>query len=156
METFYKVFDSIISAWINLIVRDGGLEEQYESLNIKGYTDTIFALKTALQIRREHRQRTHVLFVDLVKAFDTINHEFLMKVLTKYGMSKTLVDIITWIYVGFELQLSVGSTEKKIPYTIGVHQEDNLAPILFNLFFQAAVKSFGVLWERTITTPEFH
>ena len=63
----------------------------------------IFVLKTALQSRREHRKSTHVLFVDLIKAFHTINHDFLMQVLTKYGMPKPLVDIITCMYAGFEL-----------------------------------------------------
>ena len=76
-----------------------------------------------------------MLFVDIVKAFDTINHESLMQVITKYMIPKTLIDVITHIYSGFELQCSIDSIEKRIPYTIRVHQGNNLAPILFNLFF---------------------
>ena len=92
-----------------------------------------------------------MLFVDLVKTFDTTNHELLMKVLTKHGM---LMDVIPRMYAGLELQFYIGSTEKIVPYTIGNH--GNITPIHFNLFFRDAVESLGVLWERSIPTPEFH
>jgi hypothetical protein len=44
-----------------------------------------------LQMRREHHLATHVLFVDLVKAFDTANHELLLELLRKYGAPEDLV-----------------------------------------------------------------
>ena len=81
LETTYKILASIIAFRINPIVRDEGMEEQCGSLNSKGCPDALFSLKTALQTRREHGLSTHVLFVDLVKAFDTVNHSFLLLVL---------------------------------------------------------------------------
>jgi len=47
----------------------------------KGCADATFSLKTALQVLREHNQESHVLFVDLVKAYDSVNRELLWKVL---------------------------------------------------------------------------
>ena len=70
---------------MNPIVRDFGLKEQCGSLNSKGCQDALISLKTALQTRREHNMSTNVLFVNLVKAFDMVNHEFLFKVLHKYN-----------------------------------------------------------------------
>jgi len=69
-----------LTSIINPIIRDEGMEEQCGSLNLKGCQDALFSLKTALQTRREHGLSTHVLFVDLVKAFDTVNHSFLLLV----------------------------------------------------------------------------
>ena len=128
---------------MNPIVQDFGLKEQCGSLNSKGCQDALISLKTALQIRREHKMPTDVLFVDLVKAFDTVNHKFLYKVLHKYGYPTHFINIIRWMYLNFELTFSVGKTKLKIPYTIGVHQGDNLAPILFNIFFQAAIDTLS-------------
>ena len=132
------------------------MEEQRGSLNSKGYQDVLFFLKTASQTRREHGLSTHVLFVDLVKAFDTVNHSFLLLVLKKYGMPIELVSVIDRMYQDLKLTFNVGSAESTIPYTIGVHQGDNLAPILFNLIFQAAVESLAATWENkhSITTPK--
>ena len=72
-------------------------------------------------------------------------------------MPDELVSVIDRMYQDFELTFSVGEATSSIPYTIGVHQCDNLAPILFNHFFQAAVESLAATWESDhfITTPKF-
>eukprot|EP00957_Ditylum_brightwellii_P024476 1847371-Ditylum_brightwellii.AAC.1 len=70
LETSYKVLASIIAHRINPVIKDTGLETQCGSLNSKGFPDANFSLGSALQIRREYGIATHVLFVDLVKAFD--------------------------------------------------------------------------------------
>eukprot|EP00957_Ditylum_brightwellii_P126846 9669230-Ditylum_brightwellii.AAC.1 len=40
------------------------------------------------------------------------------------------------MYCGFALKFTVGASTKEILYTIGVHQGDNLAPLLFNIIFK--------------------
>jgi len=60
------------------------------------------------------------------------------------------------MYEDFYLIFTVGEAEERIPYTIGVHQGDNLAPLLFLLFFQAAIDSLKKEWEKEqIKCPEF-
>ena len=72
-------------------------------------------------------------------------------------MPVELVSVIDRMYQDFKLTFSVGSAESAIPYTIGVHQGDNLTPILFSLFFQAAVESLPATWENehSINIPKF-
>jgi hypothetical protein len=61
------------------------------------------------------------------------------------------------MYENFFLLFSIGDAEEKIPYSIGVHQGDNLAPLLFLLFFQATIDSLKKKWEsEQIKCPEFH
>ena len=147
---------SVLAHRINPLVRDHGLESQCGSLNSKGCPDALFAIKSALQIRREHNLETHVLFVDLVKTFDTVNHGFLLKVLQKFGIPGATVDVIRWMYQDFQLVFSVGKTTELILYSIGVQQGDNLAPLLFNLFFQAALESLEPVWtENNLPVPQF-
>ena len=74
----YKILASIVAFCINPIVRVKGMEEQCESLNSKGCQYALFLLKTASQTIREHGLGAHVLFVDLVKTFDTVSHNFLI------------------------------------------------------------------------------
>eukprot|EP00957_Ditylum_brightwellii_P110432 8421878-Ditylum_brightwellii.AAC.1 len=54
------------------------------------------------------------------------------------------------MYSDFKLEFTVGAATKDIPYTIGVHQGDNLAPLLLNIFFQAA--NFAIF---PLLSPEF-
>jgi hypothetical protein len=64
-----------------------GIEEQAGSTPDKGCADATFTLKTAQQTF-EHDQESWVLFVDLVKAYDTVNREMLWKILTTLGYQK--------------------------------------------------------------------
>eukprot|EP00957_Ditylum_brightwellii_P170239 12959312-Ditylum_brightwellii.AAC.1 len=76
-KSTYKVLASIIAKRTNPIIQDNRLEEQCGFLLEKRCTDALFELKAALQMQKEHGQTTQALFVDLIKAFDTVNHKFL-------------------------------------------------------------------------------
>ena len=142
---------------MNPIVRDEGLEEQRGSLNTKGTQDALFSLKTALQTRHKHNLPTEVLFVDIVKTFNSVNHLFLFKVLRKFGYPADFINVIKRMYKDFHLEFEVGKLKKKITYSISVHQGDNLAPILFNIFFEAAVSTLTHAWQdNEINNPSFH
>ena len=157
LETTYKLLASIIASRMNPIVRDEGLEEQCGSYNTKGTQVALFSLKTALQIRRKHNLPIEVLFVDIVKAFDALNHLFLFKVLRKFGYPADFINVIKHMYKNFHLEFKVGKSKKTITYFIGVHQGDNLAPILFNIFFEAAVSTLTHAREdNENNTPSFH
>ena len=43
-------------------------------------------IKRALLLRRQHGLESYAIFVDLVKAFDTVQHDLLCQILTKYGL----------------------------------------------------------------------
>ena len=78
----YNLMAAIISWRINHVLKSEGLEEQYGN---KGCVDAVPALKVALQTRHEHSLNSLVLFVDLVKAFNTISHTLMLAVLKKYA-----------------------------------------------------------------------
>ena len=46
--------------------------------------DGNFTLKTLVHLRRQHNQETYVVFADLVKAFDTSNHDLIINILKKF------------------------------------------------------------------------
>eukprot|EP00957_Ditylum_brightwellii_P192297 14638794-Ditylum_brightwellii.AAC.1 len=145
LETINKVLVSIIAWRINPVIQDHNWEPQCGCLNLKGCQDANFLCWTALQLWHEHNLPTYALFVDLVKAFNSVNHKYLWLVLHKHGISHSVVNVIKPIYSGFKLKFTVEAAIKEILYTIGVHQRDNLAPLLFkftsypkNLFFLTA------------------
>ena len=58
-----------------------GVKSQSGATPNVGCRDGSFTLKTLLTQRKEHNQESFVLFVDLVKAYDTANHELLVEIL---------------------------------------------------------------------------
>jgi hypothetical protein len=62
------------------------MEEQFAYQENTGTNDATYCLCSTLQLRKEqHQQDTYLLFIDLIKAFDTANHGLLFAILEKYG-----------------------------------------------------------------------
>jgi hypothetical protein len=59
-------------------VKKNGLTSQFASV---GTADVQYVLRSALHLRRKHNLDSHVLFVDLIKAFDAASHEMLFALL---------------------------------------------------------------------------
>ena len=70
--------------------------------------------------------------MDLVKAFGTINHKLMILVLQKYGFPPKLRRTVERMYEKFALELKNGDETATIEYLTGVHQGDNLAPLLLS------------------------
>jgi hypothetical protein len=73
-----------------------------------------------------------------------LNHELLFKLLERYGVPKDVASVVKRMYEGMLVKLKVGKEERCIPYTVGVQQGDNMAPLLFLFTMQA----FGEILEK--------
>ncbi len=88
-------------------------------------------INRALLLRRQHGLESFVLFVDLVKAFDTIQHTLLLQILEKYGIPPSLKSVIEKMYKNFQVEITCGKISSTIDYTTGVYQGDNMSPVFF-------------------------
>ena len=88
------------------------------------------------------------MFLDLVKAFNTVNHNPPLKLLATFGMPANIIRVIEKLYTNFNLQLKIGDVTSVIPYLTGVKQRDALAPTLFIFIMQAMAESVLEIWEQ--------
>ena len=146
LDTASKVTGAVISARLTNLLRQEGLEEQNAFTPGRGCNDGGFSLKYFLQKRREHGLPSWVVFVDLEKAFDTVSREALWKVLHKFGLPDHLINLIIALHTDFSIKIRSGLRDIQLPYTTGVKQGDSLAPVLFNIYFQACIEVLDCRW----------
>ena len=62
--------------------------------HVLGCQEALHTIRNMLITRRHHDKETYVLFDDLVKAFDMVDHEVLFHILAKYGIPPALITVI--------------------------------------------------------------
>ena len=78
-------------------------------------------------------------FIDLSKAFDTVNRDMLWQVLQKFGCPPKFVNVIKAFHSGMMATVLVAGEESE-PFAVevGVKQGCAMAPVLFNIYLAAA------------------
>ena len=132
-----KLISSIIATRLTKHIATFSMDEQCGSLFGKGCADATFTLKASLQTLREHQKEVHVIFVDLVKAYDSVNRELLWKTLKLFGIPDSLIMVLKKLHTNITYVMKVGKEEVEIEGKVGVKQGDNLGPILFIILIQA-------------------
>ena len=78
---------------------------------------------------------TGLIFIDLKKAFDTVNHDILLKQLEKYGIGGLELDRFTSYLQEKKQFCKVNSTSSRTnDISCGVPQESCLSPLLFLIY----------------------
>jgi hypothetical protein len=88
MDVSSKVFSSIMNTRAFQLLELHGTQFQFGGTPEIGCRDRLFTLKTLLNTIRNHDLPSFVGFVDLVKAYDTANHELLLGLLGNCGTTK--------------------------------------------------------------------
>jgi hypothetical protein len=77
-------------------------------------------------------------FVDLTKAFDTVNRRGLWQLLLKLGCPAKFIEIVKQFYEGMQATvIDSGNESEPFPVTNGVKQGCVMAPTLFSVLFAA-------------------
>ena len=146
MDVCSKIFSRILTARTYKILEKHGTKNQFGATRNVGCQDGNFTLKTLVHLRRQHNQETYVVFADLVKAFDTSNHELIINILKKFGAPTKFCNTIERLYSNLSVSLKIGKESAVIPQTIGVRQGDNLSPVIFLLLMTAFAEILEAKW----------
>ena len=148
-----KIFSSILCRRLFRIIDTHGVKYQFGSTLGVGYQDGSFTIETMLHLRHNYHLPTWILFVDLVKAFDTYNHALMDKLLERYGCPPALCSSIARIYKDSKVRLIIGEIDTTIPFHVSVKQEDSMAPVLFLFIIIGFAETLEKEWLRNDLTP---
>ena len=136
---------------MQIVMEEEGMDEQIGFRALRGTIDGLFATSVGLQKRKEHNMETWALFVDLVKAFDTVPREALFTVLRRFGLPDHFVNIVIRLHEHAKIKVKVGEVESELDSSIGVRQGSCEGPVLFLFIMQAAMET--MCWP--VPKPEF-
>ena len=101
----------------------------------RGAADSNFILHTIFWKARAQNESVHLGFLDVSKAYDSVNRELLWKKLASVGISGKFLDMLRTMYTGDSVDSVVnGVTSRSVFLKRGLRQSCSLSPMLFNLY----------------------
>nr|VZI06720.1 unnamed protein product [Spirometra erinaceieuropaei] len=134
-----KIFARILLNRLNNHLEQGLLpESQCGFRRHRGTMDMIFAARQLQEKCQEMRTHLYSTFVDLTKAFDTVNREGLWKIMQKFGCPERFTQMVRQLHDGMMARVTDNrAVSEAFAVTNGVKQGCVLAPTLFSLMFSA-------------------
>ena len=85
---------------------------------------------------------TGTVFIDLSKAFDSVNHDIILDKLEKSNMSTSVINWFkSYLYERSQSVTIGGNISKSMPLNTGVPQGSILGPLLFIIYTSASLES---------------
>ena len=105
--------------------------------------DHIFTLNAIAQTQ-VYKNNNNAVFIDLAKAFDSINQNLLWKQLYKQGINSAFIDLLAKIYHSASISIIKNTKTKPVSVLKGVLQGDPLSPLLFNSYIYDIMDALNI------------
>ena len=133
---FAKVMTAVMTPGAPSVVhlsQKGFIQGRVGSDNVTGLTDLFYS-------HLEARQQVHILQIDTRKAFDSIDHEYILTVLDVIGFPEWLIRVVLFLLTNvFAIPVVAAHTSVQIPIHRGVKQGCPLSPLLFVIAYDPLI-----------------
>jgi len=119
-------------------------ESQCGFRSSRGTTDMIFSACQLQEKCREQGLPLYMAFIDLTKAFNSVDRQALWSILSKYGCHAKYIRVLRLLHDGMSATvLNGGSESESFTVETGVKQGCIIAPTLFTIFIAAILHLTG-------------
>ena len=136
-----KVYSMIIVDRVKAFLDSKISEEQAGFRPGRSCADQMFTIRQLMNHCKSHQVPFHACFIDLAKAYDSVNRSLLWSILDRYGVPAHIIEIIRDLHTGTLACVRVkGQKSEWFEVDGGVRQGCVMAPLLFNIFFDSLIR----------------
>ena len=116
-------------------------EEQRGFRSQRSTVDMMFVVRRLQELARKNDTPLYLCFIDLIKAYDSVDRALLWDVLAIFGVPPRMLAVIRQFHDGMQacVRLDDGDCSDKFAVGQGLWQGCVLAPLLLNMFFTAVL-----------------
>ncbi|KAL1447571.1 hypothetical protein WDU94_012383, partial [Cyamophila willieti] len=153
----YKILSLILLKRLIPLAESIVGEYQYGFRSGRSTVDQIFVLRQLSEKSWEFNRNLHLIFLDCIKAYDSVHRETLLNILREFEIPNKLINLISMCTSETFAKIKTPTMISE-PFQIhsGLRQGDPLSPVLFNLVLekidrelQKSISEKGLQMERT-------
>ena len=132
MPVIYKLISKMLVRRLHDILYDGVHPHQYGFVSRRQIYDNIANAMTTIEYAKYIEQDVLILHVNIAKAFDTVQWDFIAQTMTRMGFGPKIVHAIYWLYIDSSAQCILGNHLSQ-PWNLGrsVKQGCPLSALLY-------------------------
>ena len=135
LSSIPKLFEHCVECKLSHIYEKFIISQQHGFVSGRSVDTNLFLYANYISRVMEDGAEVHTVYTDFSKAFDRVDHSLLLRKLSCYGISGTLLTWIKSYLVDRCQQVKIENfLSKEICATSGVPQGSHLGPLFFNLF----------------------
>jgi hypothetical protein len=147
MSLFQKIIEHKLKIIIDEKIESEDIISRHEAGFMKGAGTEINILKLRVRARdlmaeKRGLARKYIFFIDMKKAYDSVNHEKLMAKLEAKGLNTEIVNTIRRLYNDARIQ--VDPLCDRINVNTGVLQSSLISSMLFNIYIDYLIRALKV------------
>ncbi|CAG8539044.1 1372_t:CDS:2 [Ambispora leptoticha] len=136
-----KIFTKIMADRLNIICKDIIGEYQAGFIKDRSIVDAALDIISTMRSQKNLTDMNWLLFLDQKKAFDRVDHNYLILVLEKMGFSPTFTNLIKSLFGNLWAHITdAGLLSTPFKISRGVRQGDPLSPLLYVIAFEPLLR----------------
>jgi hypothetical protein len=143
ISNFAKVFESIVAKNLQSHIRNCIHDSQHGFVQNKSTATNLCQFVQYVSTALHNKQQIDIVYTDLSKAFDVVNHRILSSKLISFGLCDNLVKLFASFLSDRKQYVECGGFQSgQYIASSGVTQGSNLGPLLFIIYFNDVLFQF--------------
>ena len=138
-NTITNIFCGIIKEKLTKVIEAERVigEEQGGFRKDRRGTDNLYIVKEIIEHARKSNKKYYVVFLDIEKAYDTVDRKVLWEIMRRIGIEKKIIRIMESLYENTKDIFYIGDLNiEEVKSERGLRQGCTLSPLLFSIYME--------------------